>query len=550
MDNKTLALSYIVVAIAVFLASMLIAIIRKEQYFKIFGYSFLSSAIGVSLFAGQGGTIFSYFSLILGNTMMLLSYLLLVCGLREFYKELIRWPKHFWTYIIVFFLGFIFASFIHDSYNVRVIVFTTFLVIIMMELYFYLRPKLLNIPRLIRNGFQFVIFGYMGVYLFRLILIFMGDIDSYVLITKDEFAAFLLISSMVSLIFWFSALQILDSFKLLEEMTEKNNLLDLLSQTDKMTGFYNRNYLDQNIDNYMEIADRTGIPISFILIDLDHFKDVNDRYGHTVGDDVLISTANRIKETIRISDKVVRWGGEEFLVLAIDTSQDDAINLAEKLRKAIYSKTYDAVGQVTASMGVVECFHSESQDMCFRRADIALYKAKNSGRNCVISWNPSDQLPVALVRIEWIEKWNSGNESIDNDHKILVELSNKLIESTFLEMSVDMIKEQINPIVSHIVNHFENEEKILTVLEYPELLVHIKSHKELVDEIGIIIENYLNGKSNITELISFLVGKVVIEHMLMMDTRFYTYTLEEKHNGDRNVLDKRMKNDSTYILIQ
>ena len=537
MDNKTLALSYIVVAVAVFLASRLIALIRKERYFKIFGYSFLSSALGFLLFLGKG-TIFTFFSLILGDTMMLLSYLLLVCGLREFYKELIRWQKHFWIYIITFLVSFIFLTFIHVSYNLRVIIFTIFLVMIMMELYIYLRPKLLNVPRLIRICFEFVIFGYMGVYIVRLILIFIGDIDSHALINLDEFTGVLLISSMVSLIFWFSALQILDSFKLLEEMTEKNNLLDLLAQTDKMTGFYNRNYLDQHIDNYMEIADRTGIPISFILLDLDHFKNVNDRYGHAVGDEVLISTANRIKNTIRTSDKVVRWGGEEFLVLAIDTSQEDAINLAEKLRDAMYSKTFDLVGQVTASIGVVERFYSESEDMCFRRADLALYKAKNSGRNRVIGWNPSDQLPIALVKVEWIEKWNSGNDSIDNDHKILVELSNKLIESTFSEISVDMIKEQLDPIVSHIVKHFENEEAVLNRLAYPELLEHIKSHKELIEEIGIIIEDYLNGKSNITDLISFLVGKVVIGHMLMLDTRFYIYTLEEKHNVDRSIVDK------------
>jgi len=529
MDNKTLALTYIIVAVAVFLTSLTIAIYHKEQYFKIFAFSFLASAVGGLLIAGQG-IIYIGLSLILGNIIMLLSYLLLVSGFRAFYNELIIWPKHFWIDLIVCFFAFVYATFVHDSFILRIIVYTIFLVIIMTELYVYLRTKLAKIPRLIRNGFQITIFGYMGIYIVRLILILIKTGDSCTLIKNDKFSGLALMASIVSLIFWVSALQLLDSFKLLEEMREKNNLLDLMAQTDKLTGIYNRHYLDLNIDEYMEISDRLGKPMVFILLDLDHFKEVNDRYGHAVGDDVLVCTVNRIKDTIRTTDKVIRWGGEEFLILALGTSQEDAVKLAEKLRNAIASKLYDTAGHVTSSFGVAERFYSETQDMCFKRVDLALYRAKNSGRNCVVTWNSSDQLPIALVKVEWIEKWNSGNDVIDNDHRILVELSNKLIESTFLEISVDVVKEQIDQIVSHIVHHFEQEEQILKRIAYPEVAEHMQSHKDLVAEIGVIIENYRNGKSNITDLISFLVGKVVIGHMLMMDTKFFLYTKAEKQD--------------------
>jgi diguanylate cyclase (GGDEF)-like protein/hemerythrin-like metal-binding protein len=529
MDNKTLALSYIIVAVALFLTSLTIAIYRKERSFKIFACAFAASAIGVLLIGGQG-TINLWISVILGNILMLLNYLLLMCGIRAFYKELVIWPKHFWYYVIAYYFAFVYATFVHYSFILRTVVYTVFLVIIMIEFYFYLRPRLLKVPRIIRNAFQSVIFGYLVIYIVRVILILIAARHSSILINNDIFSGFTFIMSIVSLIFWFSALQLLDSYKLLEAMKEKNNLLDSMARTDKLTGIYNRYYLEQNIKDYMELSDRLGEPISFILVDLDHFKDVNDRYGHAVGDEVLVRTVKIIKDTIRATDKAIRWGGEEFLILAIATSKDDATILAEKIRNAIASKGYGTVGHVTASFGVAERFYSESQDMCFKRVDIALYKAKNSGRNCVVSWNSSDQLPIALVKIEWLDKWSSGNDLIDNDHRMLIELSNRLIESTFVETSTEIVAEQINLIFSHLVQHFEKEEQILQRIAYPELDEHLQSHKDLLQETEVIKDIYMNGNSNITDLIGFLVGKVVLGHLLMMDTKFFTYTRAEKQN--------------------
>ena len=531
MDNKTLALSYIIVAVALFLTSLTIAMYRKERSFKIFACAFAASAIGVLLISGQG-TIHLWLSLILGNIIMLLNYLLLMCGIRAFYKETVIWPKHFWLYIIAYYFAFVYATFVHYSFILRVVVFTVFLCIIMIEFFFYLRSQLLKIPRTIRNTFQIVILGYLVICITRAILILIAARYPSMIANSDIFSGFTLIASIVSLIFWFSALQLLDSYKLLEEMKEKNNLLACMAHMDNLTGIYNRCYLEENINDYMQISDRSGVPISFILIDLDHFKEVNDRYGHAVGDEVLVNTVNIIKDTIRATDKAIRWGGEEFLILTIATPHEGAVILAEEIRNAIASKCYDTVGHMTASFGVAEHCYSEAMDMCFKRVDIALYKAKNSGRNCVVSWTESDQLPIALVRTEWLENWNSGNDVIDNDHRILLELSNKLIESTFLETSKDMVEEQIKVILTQIANHFEKEEQILHRIAYPELEEHLQSHKDLLQEVAVINEGYIKGNSNITDLISFLVGNVVIGHLLMMDTKFFTYTRGSVRKND------------------
>ncbi|MEI8199123.1 MAG: diguanylate cyclase [Eubacteriales bacterium] len=528
IDNKTLGLSYIIVAAALFLLSLLIAVYRKERSFRIFACAFAASAIGVLLIGGQG-TINLWFSLILGNILMIANYLLLMCGIRVFYKESVIWPKHFSLYIVAGFFIFAYATFVNNSFLIRTVAYTIFLAVIMIEFYFYLKQRLVNIPGMIRNVFQSVIVGYLVIYIARVVIVLIEDSNPSLHISNEIFSNFTLVMSIVSLIFWFSALQLLDSYKLLEEMKAQNNLLDSMARTDSLTGIYNRHYLEQNINDYMQAADRSGEPISFILIDLDHFKEVNDQYGHAVGDEVLISTVNIIRDMIRVTDKAVRWGGEEFLILAIATSQDGAAKLAEKIRNAIAAKHYDTVGHVTASFGIVEHFYSETEDMCFKRVDIALYNAKNSGRNCVVSWSASDQLPIALIKIEWLEKWNSGNDVIDKDHRILIELTNKLIEFTFQDTSADIVGEQINLILAHIVSHFEKEEQILQRLAYPGYEEHLQSHKGLLRESAVIKEKYNKENSHITDLISFLAGKVVIGHLLMMDTKFFAYTQAEKN---------------------
>jgi len=532
IDNKTLALSYILVAAALSLLSLLIATYRKERSFRIFACAFAASAIGVLLIGGQG-TINLWFSLILGNVLMITNYLLLICGIRVFYKESVIWPKHFWLYIFAGFFIFVYATFINYSFLIRTVVYTVFLIVIMTEFFIYLRRRLVKIPRMIRNVFRSVIVGYLAIYIARVVIMLIEDSQPSLHISNELFTSFTLVMSIVSLIFWFTALQLLDSYRLLEEMKAKNNLLDSMARTDSMTGIYNRHYLEQNINDYLQTSDRSGEPISLILIDLDHFKEVNDQYGHTVGDEVLIHTVRIIKDMIRVTDKAIRWGGEEFLILAIATTQDGAAILAEKIRNAIASQTYDTVGHVTASFGVVEHFFSETEDMCFKRVDIALYNAKNSGRNCVVSWSESDQLPIALVKIEWLEKWNSGNDVIDSDHRILLELTNKLIEFTFMETSPDIVGKQVNMILSHIVNHFEKEEKILQRLAYPGYEEHLQSHKNLLREAMVIRDEYNRENSRITDLISFLVGKVVIGHLLMMDAKFFAYTQAEKNAAKR-----------------
>jgi diguanylate cyclase (GGDEF)-like protein len=165
-------------------------------------------------------------------------------------------------------------------------------------------------------------------------------------------------------------------------------LMDLLSRKamiDGLTGLWNRSYLDARLSAELAHARRTNRPVSCIMLDVDRFKGINDRFGHPFGDEVLKMIALTLNTNCRTEDIVCRWGGEEFGVLLPNTNAAAAMDLAERLRRAIEKetlrfKTHEV--KVTASFGVAE-FSPEAPISVIESADAALYVAKNSGRNRV-----------------------------------------------------------------------------------------------------------------------------------------------------------------------
>ena len=166
-----------------------------------------------------------------------------------------------------------------------------------------------------------------------------------------------------------------------------NARLRRLSVTDPLTEAYNREFLQQRLPQVMEMANRRGEPLAVAMLDVDHFKDVNDRFGHEVGDRVLADVAGRIRATIRQDDLLVRYGGEEFLVLLPGADMAKAAEIAERIRSKLEEEPVNVGGEtieVRISVGVAE--HRAGEDstgQLVRRADTALYTAKGRGRNRV-----------------------------------------------------------------------------------------------------------------------------------------------------------------------
>jgi diguanylate cyclase (GGDEF)-like protein/PAS domain S-box-containing protein len=175
---------------------------------------------------------------------------------------------------------------------------------------------------------------------------------------------------------------IMEAFLDLTERKRLEEQLVSLSITDSLTGIHNRRYFVAKVNEEIDRAKRYGDLFSIVMFDLDHFKSINDIYGHLVGDRVLFETAQIVKNRLRCTDVFARWGGEEFIILLPSTPVDGAISLAEELRQKIAENDYGLERRVTASFGVAPYLPGDTIDTLTQRADAMLYAAKNGGRNC------------------------------------------------------------------------------------------------------------------------------------------------------------------------
>jgi polar amino acid transport system substrate-binding protein len=180
------------------------------------------------------------------------------------------------------------------------------------------------------------------------------------------------------LIWWNRSLKIING-----KLKESQRKLELLSITDPLTKTFNRLKMDEVFSQEIKTGKRYHSPLSVIMLDIDHFKKINDEFGHIVGDSVLKKIAQVIKSSLRTNDFLGRWGGEEFLIICPSTNIDKAKMVAEKLRAALVNTPFTPLKKVTASFGVAEWEVEESQDSLISRADSALYRSKNDGRNRV-----------------------------------------------------------------------------------------------------------------------------------------------------------------------
>lgn len=154
-----------------------------------------------------------------------------------------------------------------------------------------------------------------------------------------------------------------------------------LAITDPLTGAFNRRYLLQVMEREISRVQRYARPLSLIMFDIDHFKRINDTFGHEQGDTVLKGIVALVRERLRGSDIFVRWGGEEFMILATETELSNAIALAETLRSALRQSPFPEVGPITLSIGVAQYRPNETLDQWLKRVDDLVYQVKREGRD-------------------------------------------------------------------------------------------------------------------------------------------------------------------------
>lgn len=180
----------------------------------------------------------------------------------------------------------------------------------------------------------------------------------------------------------------------IEDQRRQIEELRVQARVDTLTRIPNRASFDERLAEYTALRDRTAMPCSLLLLDIDHFKEVNDKHGHINGDRILRGVAKRITDSIRTNDFAARYGGEEFAVILPGTDIRDASAVAQRVRADIARTIFRLDGQklkVTVSGGIARCEQGMTAERLVSAADVALYKAKSAGRNQVHTFIPEEQ---------------------------------------------------------------------------------------------------------------------------------------------------------------
>jgi diguanylate cyclase (GGDEF)-like protein len=184
--------------------------------------------------------------------------------------------------------------------------------------------------------------------------------------------------------------------KLEEQLMQARQQMEILAMRDGLTSLLNRRAIEEYAESEFNITERKKHPLSIIMLDIDHFKKVNDRFGHKAGDYALQQVAKILKEDLRSYDRVGRWGGEEFMLILPDTDLDDAVVVAERIRVKIGEMKITLESGETFSIHIslgVACVsvHGSSLSKLIDSADHAMYQAKQAGRNRVCTFQPTNE---------------------------------------------------------------------------------------------------------------------------------------------------------------
>lgn len=308
-----------------------------------------------------------------------------------------------------------------------------------------------------------------------------------------------------------------------QELAEAMGELEQAAGTDRLTGAWNRRRFEEAAAMEMSLARRRKGPVSLLLLDLDHFKAVNDDFGHACGDEVLVQTAQAIRRHIRASDALVRWGGEEFIVLAPATRLDGALGLAEKVRAEVEAQTFPMPRTLTVSIGVAEFQPGMDLETWVRCADEALYRAKAEGRNRVVAGEGqvAEGEAPSILEIVWDEALDSGEPTIDGQHQRLFALANSLFGALATHQPASEISLRMRKLAAHTAQHFQDEELLLRKAGYAGLSLHAKAHAELLIRMRHLQGEAEQGRLSIPSLVEFFVVELVQGHLMVEDRKYF-----------------------------
>ena len=323
----------------------------------------------------------------------------------------------------------------------------------------------------------------------------------------------------------------------LQEIEELQQQLHEQANRDALTTLYNRRYLDSTLERELASCKREGKPLSLIMIDVDHFKKYNDRYGHQAGDQCLIAVAKTLQASAkRASDLAARYGGEEFLLVLPGMDATTAQGLAEEVRRSVealkISHEQSHSGKVTISIGLAVMTNDSHVDVAglLRAADEALYHAKHGGRNQVRlaaqtrrAARVAESVAVNLVQLVWHPAYESGQAELDAQHRALFGHVNDILAALLLERPIDEVAALIDTLIFDVAEHFEDEERIILAAGFPGAAAHAAMHRELIAHAGYLVSRFKTRDLDRGEPFQFLAHDLVARHILGEDREFFPH---------------------------
>ena len=287
---------------------------------------------------------------------------------------------------------------------------------------------------------------------------------------------------------------------------------------DHLTGLVNRRSFDYTLSVELERSRRYGSPLSLLLMDTDHFKAVNDEYGHSVGDQILTQIAWILSSHIRTTDTAARWGGEEFGILMPESDQAEAAAVAETLRRRIENFTFVNGIRVTMSFGGAQWLKLGSKSLWFKRADRALYRAKKNGRNRVEQCRWLTAISPRDSFLRWRKEYETGYEEVDNDHQALGTIASRILRKPG---SQKILSHSIETLKRILQVHFSHEEELMKSYGYSEMVQHSKVHLQLLEESRVAFQEVERGFYD--NLYFFLIEDLLIRHLFDLDRHLASF---------------------------
>jgi len=308
------------------------------------------------------------------------------------------------------------------------------------------------------------------------------------------------------------------------QLRQEFHSMERLATRDPLTGVWNRRCFEDAIGGEMGRSQRHGHPLSLLMLDLDHFKDINDAAGHAAGDQVLRGVADGLRGALRTSDSITRWGGEEFLILMPNTGLASATILAERIREALATRPFEGIGRVTASLGLSEFIPPESLEAWVERTDQAMFRAKGEGRNRVAvdpRRRESPEPSEGALQLVWKEDYRSGHPAIDAQHEHLFHRANQLLDAILTQRPKEDVADLVAQIFAVARQHFQDEEAILAAQGFPGLAHHAECHAAMIRRAQELSQAYLSGTLPVGDIFQFLAQEVVAGHLLKEDREFF-----------------------------